>query len=52
MREVTAGDTVSIAAGEKHWHGASPDTAMTHVAINLDATTEWLEPVTDEEYRR
>lgn len=47
VREVEAGDTVSIPAGETHWHGAAPDAAMTHVAINLDATTEWLGPVVD-----
>jgi len=45
VRIVEAGDTVSIPAGETHWHGASTDAAMTHVAINLDATTEWLGPV-------
>jgi quercetin dioxygenase-like cupin family protein len=51
VREVAAGDAVSIAPGEKHWHGASPEAAMTHVAINLDATTEWLERVSEETYR-
>lgn len=51
-RGVTAGDAVSIAPGEKHWHGAAPDTAMTHVAINLGATTEWLEAVSEEDYQK
>lgn len=51
-RVVRAGDSVAIAPGETHWHGASPRMAMTHVAINLAATTEWLEPVSDEDYSR
>jgi len=39
--------------GEKHWHGASPETAMAHIAIQeaLEGTVvEWMEKVTDEEY--
>ncbi len=52
VRVIRVGDSVSIAPGEKHWHGASPESAMTHVAINLAATTEWLEPVSDEDYVR
>ena len=50
VQEVVAGDTVSVAAGEKHWHGAAPDAPMAHVAINLEATTVWLEPVSEEDY--
>lgn len=48
------GDTLWIPPGEKHWHGASPTNRMTHIAIQeaLDgAAVEWLEPVTDEQYR-
>ncbi len=52
VRVIRVGDSVSITPGEKHWHGASPESAMTHVAINLAATTEWLEPVSDEDYVR
>ena len=52
--EFGAGDVVYFAPGEKHWHGAAPHSAMVHVAINPAANseggTEWLEPVTDEEY--
>lgn len=48
--EVGAGDAVVIAPGEKHWHGAAPDSRGVHLAINVDATTEWLEPVSDEQY--
>ena len=50
VREVSAGGIVSIAAGERHWHGATPDRAMTHVALNIDAATTWLGKVTDREY--
>lgn len=52
-REVRAGDVVLCPPGEKHWHGAAPDSAMTHVAIQeaLDgAPVHWMEKVTDEEY--
>jgi quercetin dioxygenase-like cupin family protein len=50
VREVGDGGIVSIAAGERHWHGATPDAPMTHVALNIDAATTWLEKVTDDEY--
>ncbi len=48
------GDIVWFAPGEKHWHGASPTTALTHIAIHerLDGTAvTWLEHVTDEQYQ-
>ncbi len=48
------GDIVWFAPGEKHWHGASPATALTHIAIHerLDGTAvTWLEHVTDEQYQ-
>ncbi len=50
---IRAGDSVWIPPGEKHWHGASPDNAMSHVAMqeNLDGkSVEWLEKVSDEQY--
>jgi quercetin dioxygenase-like cupin family protein len=50
---ISPGDIVTISPGEKHWHGAAPTTAMTHIAIteSLDGrNTVWLEPVTDDEY--
>jgi quercetin dioxygenase-like cupin family protein len=53
MREIRPGDVVWIPAGEKHWHGGSPTTAMTHLAMQeaLDGeTADWMEPVTDAEY--
>ena len=51
VQEVAAGGLVSIAPGERHWHGASPDARMVHVALNIDAATTWLEKVTDREYQ-
>jgi quercetin dioxygenase-like cupin family protein len=53
IREIRAGDNVWIPPGEKHWHGAAPDTAMSHIAFQeaLDGThVEWMEHVTDEQY--
>jgi quercetin dioxygenase-like cupin family protein len=55
VEEIGAGDIVWFEPGEKHWHGASPATAMTHVAIaeSLDGrAVDWLEKVTDAQYRR
>jgi len=55
IEEIRAGDTVWIEPGEKHWHGASPTTAMTHVAIaeGLDGkVVDWMEHVTDDQYQR
>ncbi|HWB17962.1 MAG TPA: cupin domain-containing protein [Vicinamibacterales bacterium] len=54
IEEIRPGDVVRFLPGEKHWHGASPTTAMTHIAIQeqLDGkVVEWLEQVSDEEYR-
>ncbi|HLX93549.1 MAG TPA: cupin domain-containing protein [Puia sp.] len=55
IEEIHPGDIISIAPGEKHWHGATPTTAMSHIAVQeaLDGKmVEWLEKVTDELYRR
>jgi len=55
VEEIRPGDVVSILPGEKHWHGASPTTAMTHIAIveKLGGkSADWVEKVSDEEYRR
>ncbi|RWO10492.1 MAG: cupin domain-containing protein [Mesorhizobium sp.] len=54
VEEIRPGDVVWIPPGVKHWHGASATTAMTHLAIqeSLDGKpVEWLEKVSDEEYR-
>lgn len=53
VREIRAGDVVFFAPGEKHWHGAGPTTAMTHLAMHeaLDGVhVEWLEKVSDDQY--
>jgi quercetin dioxygenase-like cupin family protein len=53
IEELRPGDVVIAAPGEKHWHGAAPLTAMTHIAIQeaLDGkNVDWLEKVTDEQY--
>ena len=53
IEQIQPGDIVWFAPGEKHWHGAAPTTAMTHIAIAeiLDGNVvEWMEKVTDEEY--
>ena len=52
-QELHPGDTVNIPAGVKHWHGAAPDSWFSHLAVEVpgeDASNEWCEPVTDEEY--
>jgi quercetin dioxygenase-like cupin family protein len=54
IESICPGDVVMVGPDEKHWHGASPTTAMTHIAIqeSLDGkNVEWLEKVTDEQYR-
>ena len=53
-QEIRPGDVVWCPPGEMHWHGATPTTAMTHIAIleHLDGkTVDWLETVSDDEYR-
>jgi quercetin dioxygenase-like cupin family protein len=53
LEEIRPGDVIWFPPGEKHWHGASPTTAMTHIAIQekLDAkAVDWMEHVTDEQY--
>lgn len=50
---LSAGDTVWIPPGERHWHGAAPDTAMCHIAMQeaLDGSyADWAEPVSDADY--
>jgi quercetin dioxygenase-like cupin family protein len=55
IEEIRPGDVVWISPGEKHWHGATPNTAMTHIALHekLDGkVVDWLEPVTDQQYKK
>jgi len=54
IEEIRPGDIVWFPPGERHWHGATPTTAMTHIAIaeQLDGkAVQWMEHVTDEQYR-
>ena len=48
-QDVDAGDAVMIHPGEKHWHGAAPGSRGVHLAMNVNAVTEWLEPVENAE---
>jgi quercetin dioxygenase-like cupin family protein len=53
VEEIRPGDVIWFAPGEKHWHGATPATGMTHIAIQerLDGkAVEWMEKVSDEQY--
>lgn len=53
IEEISQGDVIWFPADEKHWHGAAPDTAMSHIAIqeSIDGTAvTWMEKVTDEDY--
>ena len=50
VREIEKGDVACIAAGERHWHGASAEAPMTHLAVNIESVTTWFEGVTDAEY--
>ena len=55
VEEIRPGDVVWFAPGEKHWHGASPTTAMSHVAIQErlnGSPVAWMDHVGDEQYRR
>jgi quercetin dioxygenase-like cupin family protein len=53
--EIRGGDVVRFASNERHWHGASADSAMSHIAIqeSVDGSAvTWLEPVSEADYRR
>ena len=54
IEEIRPGDVVWFEPGEKHWHGASATTAMTHIAIQESLNgkaVDWMEKVSDEQYR-
>jgi quercetin dioxygenase-like cupin family protein len=54
IEEILPGDVVQFAPNEKHWHGAAPNTSVTHIAIQeaLDGkAVDWLEHVSDEQYQ-
>ncbi len=55
VEEIRAGDVIWFPPGERHWHGATATTAMSHIALQerLDGeTVKWLDHVTEEQYRR
>jgi quercetin dioxygenase-like cupin family protein len=55
IEEIRPGDIVAFPPGEKHWHGATSTTAMTHIAIQErlnGKAVDWMEKVSDEEYRK
>ena len=54
VEEIRPGDVIWFAPGEKHWHGATPTTAMTHIAVQeqlYGKTADWMEQVSDEQYK-
>jgi quercetin dioxygenase-like cupin family protein len=54
IEEIRPGDVIWFAPGEKHWHGAAPSTAMTHIAIQEKLngkTVDWMEQVSNEQYQ-
>ena len=54
VEEIRPGDVVRFAPGERHWHGAAPDVAMSHIAVHeaLDGVSvTWAEPVSEADYR-
>jgi len=53
VQTLNKGDVVWFGPGEKHWHGAAPDSAMTHIALQeaqVGEAVEWMEKVTDADY--
>ncbi|MBO0904270.1 (R)-mandelonitrile lyase [Jiella sonneratiae] len=53
IEEIRPGDVIYFEPGEKHWHGAAPTTAMTHIAIQEKlngSPVDWMEKVTDDQY--
>ena len=55
VEEIRPGDIVWFPPGEKHWHGATPTTAMTHIAIQESLNgkpVDWMEHVSDTQYRK
>ena len=55
IEDIRPGDVIWFSPGEKHWHGATPTTAMTHIAIQEKlngSPVDWLEHVRDEQYRK
>ena len=54
IKEIRPGDVIWCPPGKKHWHGAAPTTAMSHIAIQEKlngSPVDWMEHVTDDQYR-
>jgi quercetin dioxygenase-like cupin family protein len=54
IEEIHPGDVIWFSPGEKHWHGATPTTAMTHIAVQEQfdgKAVEWMEKVSDDQYQ-
>lgn len=54
IEDIHSGDVIFFEPGEKHWHGASPTTAMSHIAVQEKlngSPVDWMEHVTDQQYR-
>ncbi|MEE9138024.1 MAG: cupin domain-containing protein [candidate division NC10 bacterium] len=51
-REIGPGDIVYIAPGEKHWHGAGPQSSLLHLAVTTGGDTVWMEEVTEDAYTK
>ena len=51
-QDLDVGDAVVMAPGERHWHGAVPGNSGTHIAVNVNAATDWMESVSDVDYAR
>ena len=55
IEDIRPGDVIWFEPGEKHWHGATPTTAMTHIAVQEKlngSPVDWLEKVSDDQYRK
>jgi quercetin dioxygenase-like cupin family protein len=55
IEEIRPGDVVWFPPGEKHWHGTTPTTAITHIAVQESLNgknVDWMEKVSDEQYRK
>ncbi len=52
IQTVQPGDVVWFSPNEKHWHGAAPTTAMTHISITESPASDWMEHVSDEQYQK
>ncbi len=54
VQKVSAGGVINVLPGVKHWHGASPNSPMVHIAININTDkgmVNWMEPVSEEDYK-